>query len=351
MSDRQDAARAKVEADRRKRANLYFNYPGPWEFFFSEAGRAITKSHPSAIVAYLHVIARQPLPPKKRERTRLEKLGLWPPKKPKEFSFPVEEGPFHGIGKKATASGLRILHEVGAINRVRSGSATRGDFAMYVVSERWRLWQPPDGGPAFEYLEWKKADMPWLEEEKRGKRSLLKVRDERGRYLPRRGRKVLVAALGETIKPSLVAPKDTREKPLVSPKAMNKASDTEPLVAPKSIFLYEPILQEKTKRSEDQGAGHRDRCVATTSSPRRPPKSEIRENVAEILRKRPDHGVNDSRFVRFLTDQLQDVQSGRLDAGRVHRDLHERHGVDAWTIDLMFAVSTIGIPTFAEVGH
>jgi hypothetical protein len=201
MSDRQDAARAKVEADRRKRAKLYFNNPGPWEFFFSEAGRAITKSHPSAIAVYLHVIARQDLPPKKRERLRLEKLGLWPPKKPKEFSFPVEEGPIHGIGKKATASGLRALHDVGAIDRLHPGSATRGDFATYQISNRWRLWRPTDekdGGPDFLALEWKKAPVIGVRDE-------VTKRFVSTRTGKRKAAESFVLAPKDTSKPSLVA--------------------------------------------------------------------------------------------------------------------------------------------------
>ena len=246
MNDQRDAFRLKVEADRRKRANLYFNYPGPWEFLFSEAGRAITKTHPSAIVVYLHVIARQPLPPKKKERMRLEKLGLWPPKEPKEFSFPIEEGPIHGLGKSATASGLRILHDVGAINRLHPGSATRGEFATYVLSDRWRQWRPPAGGPAFMALEWMKAqvigtrDTTIIDEDgnivHKGTGKFLK------RKTPKTSRKVHVVASKTTSKPSLVAMTTTREKTLVAMNAMNKAPAADPLVAMTTIFLSEPYL-------------------------------------------------------------------------------------------------------------
>ena len=243
MSDRQDAFHAKVEADRRKRATLYFNSPGPWEFFYSEAGRAAT-SHPSAIPVWLIVISKQPLPPKKKERMRLEKLGLWPPKEPKEFSFPVEEGPDHGLGKKATASGLRFLHDVGAINRVHPGSATRGDFARYILSNRWRQWRPPAGGPDFMALEWMKGqvigtrDTTILDEDgnviRKGTGKFIKKRT------PKISRKVHVVAPKATSKPSLVALKATSEKPLVALKAINKAPDTNLLVAPKAIYISLP---------------------------------------------------------------------------------------------------------------
>lgn len=247
MSDRQDAFREKIEADRRRRATLYFNYPGPWEFLFSEAGRAITKTHPSAIVVYLHVIARQPLPPKKKERMRLEKLGLWPPKEPKEFSFPIEEGPIHGLGKSATASGLFILHDVGAINRLHPGSATRGEFATYVLSDRWRQWRPPAGGPDFMVVEWMKAQVIGTRDSTIKDEDGNVVHKGTGKFLkrkrtPKTSRKVHVVASTTTSKPSLVEMNTTREKPLVVMNAMNKAPDADPLVAMSTIFLSVPIL-------------------------------------------------------------------------------------------------------------
>jgi len=334
MSDRQDAFRESVEANRRKRAGFFFNYPGPWEFFFSEAGRSVA-SHPSAIPVWLLIISKQPFPPKKRERMRLEKLGLWPPKKPKEFSFPLEEGPIHGVGKKATASGLRVLHDVGAIDRLHPGSATRGKFATYALSDRWRQWRPPGGGPDFMVLEWEKApvigtrDTTILDEDGNV------IRKGTGRFLRRRtpktSRKVHVVAPKATNNPLLVAPKSTREKPLVAPKAMNKPPDAELLVAPKAVFL--------SSTYSDPGP----RSGRKVEKPWQPPLSEIRENVAEILRQRPDPRAEDTQFVRLISDQLGEVLSGRLNSGRVHRDFQQKHGFDDWTADLLFTTATINL--------
>ena len=333
MSDRKDAFCTKVEADRRKRAKLYFNYPGPWEFFFSEAGRAITKSNPSAIAVYMHIIAKQPLPPKKRERNRLGKIGLWPPKEPNKFSFPVEEGPIHGIGKKATARGIRILHEVGAINRIHSGSATRGDFALYEFSERWRQWKPPDGGPNFTAMEWKKA-------------LVIAVRDPiTKRFVPTRtGKKKavesFVVAPKDTNRPPLMAPKETRGKTLVAPKAMNKTLNDESLVAPKAILsvLTNTSLKKESKSPKGQEVGQDYGRGGDVISPKRwqPPRSELRENVKEILRQRPDPRASNSSFVRSLVNKLELVCPGSRDRRRV--ELQERD-LDDWTINMMLAVA------------
>jgi hypothetical protein len=353
VSDRQDAFRKKVEADRRKRATLYFNYPGPWEFLFSEAGRAITKTHPSAIVVYLHVIARQPLPPKKKERMRLEKLGLWPPKDPKEFSFPIEEGPIQGLGKSATASGLFILHNVGAIDRLHPGSATRGEFATYVLSDRWRQWRPPSGGPDFVALEWKKAQVIGTRDTTIVNEDGIVVHKGTGKFLkrgrsPKTSRKVRVVASRTTSKPSLVAMITTSEKPLVAMTTMNKAPDADPLVAMTTIFLSSPVVDSNLKtvkkvKKKVRPLGHGSKSIAAATKPWRPHITEIRWNVREILLQRPDQRADDQRFVRFLTDQLIDVQRGNLDPRRVHRDLQDRHDLDDWTADLLFTIATIDL--------
>ena len=75
----------------------------------------------------------------------------------------------------------------------------------------------------------------------------------------------------------------------------------------------------------------------------------MRENVMEILRTSPDPRADDRRYILSIVDQLQGVQRGRLDAVRVHTDLQDRHGLDDWTVDLLFVVATI--PTFAEAVH
>jgi hypothetical protein len=316
VSDRQDAFRKKVEADRRKRATLYFNYPGPWEFLFSEPGRAITRTHPSAIVVYLHVIARQPLPPKKKERMRLEKLGLWPPKEPKEFSFPIEEGPIHGLGKSATASGLRILHDVGAINRLHPGSATRGEFATYVVSDRWRQWRPPDGGQDFMALEWEKAPVIGIRDTTILDENGIVIHKGTGMFLkrgrsPKTSRKVRVVASRTTSKPSLVAMTTTREKTLVAMTAMNKAPDADPLVAMTTIFLSSPILD-----SDPETVKGTEKKVRTSNS-----RSKVHA-AASKTKKRPAAILTwpDRDKVLDLCDKLTLDAINRFGGDHPHRD-------------------------------
>lgn len=153
MSDRARAAAetsgAKIQQERQSRRRFFFLLQG--ELLFSPAFNKISSFGP-AVTALLHVIARQPLPPKKKEQERLRKARLWPPK-PAEFSFPIREARHHGLTEKGLAEGLLRLHEVGFIDRLHPGSARRGDFARYVFSERWKKYGRDD----FEHIEWPKA--------------------------------------------------------------------------------------------------------------------------------------------------------------------------------------------------
>ena len=116
-----------------------------------------------------------------------------------------------------------------------------------------------------------------------------------------------------------------------------QGSDTEP----RSERKVQKKVRTLNSRSKSTAA-------ATSTKQWRPPLSEIRENVAEILRQRPDPRADDPRFVRFVADQLLDAQRGRLNPSRVHRDLQTRHDLDDWTADLLFTIATIN-PNFEGV--
>jgi len=105
-----------------------------------------------------------------------------------------------------------------------------------------------------------------------------------------------------------------------------------------------------TKRGSAPDTGSKSIATATlrddtTTSPKQwqPPLSEIRENVAEILRQCPDHRADDPQFVRLISGQLGEALAGRLDPGRVHSDFQGKHGFDDWTTDLLFTIATINL--------
>jgi hypothetical protein len=118
---------------------------------FSMAFNAIAGKGTAAAILF-HIISRQPLPPKKSERERLKRAGQWP-KPPETFSFPQREARCHGLTEKGVAKGLRSLHSVGIIDISHHGSAIRGDFNLYIMSDRWRRF----GTVEFENVEWPKS--------------------------------------------------------------------------------------------------------------------------------------------------------------------------------------------------
>lgn len=131
-----------------RRRRPYFTIPG--EFLLSDALKAVART--SAPMVFLQIIVRQPYPPNAKEIARLKKARLWPPK-PVEFSFLQREAVYHGLGVKTWQKGIRELHRVGIIDIVNHGSAKRGDYSIFILSERWRLWDKP----GFDARPWPKA--------------------------------------------------------------------------------------------------------------------------------------------------------------------------------------------------
>lgn len=324
--------RAKTLRQERKR--FFWKIEG--DLLFSDAFKEIARDG-QTVMTYILILARQPIPPNKKDRLRLEKAGLWPPKDT-SWSFPVREAPYHGLTVKGLSYGLKRLHEVGFIDRLKSGSALKGDFALYRLSNRWRSF----GKQAFEALPWPKADT-------------IGRRGEDGKFIRRRGRKNLVVAFSTTTKAPLMANPTTTTPPVVAESAINTCGKLRSVVAESAMLLSSPSpdvnlgevkkVKKKVPGKEVSNSGQSRRDDAATSPKTwRPPRSEMQENVVEILRQRPDDRADDWRFIRFITDQLQAVQRGRLDRGRVWRGMVQQHDLDEWTADLLFAVAVIDIP-------
>ncbi len=326
----------RTEALRRERKRFFWKLDG--EILFSDAFKEIARDG-QTVTAYLLILARQPIPPNKRDRTRMEKAGLWPPKD-LSFSFPVREAPYHGLTVRGLARGLQRLHEVGIIDRIKSGSAKKHDFALYRLSERWRSF----GKPTFEAVPWPKA-------------TTIGARGEGGKFLRTRGRKSPVVANPTTTKAPLMVNMTTTTPPVVVNSTMRACGKPPSVVVNSTMLLSSPSLGvdpgevkkvKKKVRTPDPGsksiAAPIRRDDATTSPKKwRPPLSEIKENVAEILRQRPDPRADDPQFVRLISGQLGEALAGRLDPTRVHSDFLGKHGFDDWTADLLFTIATINL--------
>jgi len=317
-----------------RRRRPYFTIPG--EILLSDALKAVAST--TAPMVYLQIVVRQPYPPNAKEIARLKKARLWP-QKPVVFSFPQREAVYHGLGVKAWQRGIRELHRVGIINIVNHGSAIRGDFTTYVLSERWRLW----GKVGFDARPWPEAR--FVPNRKKGRF----VKNSR-----KEGARKLLEANAASIDPRVEANAASTPPPIEAQKDPNTPLSAPILEAQKDLIIdyyqgteAEPKAQASEgrvkKRTRTLAPRSKSIAAATSSKQWRPPLSEIRENVTEILRQRPDRRAGDPRFVRFLANQLVDAQRGRLDPGRVHHDLQERHDLDDWTADLLFTVATINL--------
>ena len=158
--------------------------------------------------------------------------GLWPPKD-SSFSFPVREAPCHGLTVRGLAHGLQRLHEIGIIDRIKSGSALKGDFALYRLSERWRgFGRLPDGTikSTFNAIPWPKA-------------TTIGARGEGGMFIRRRGRKSPVVAIPTTTKAPSVAIPATTTPPVVVNSTMRACGKPSSVVAESTMLLSAPSLE------------------------------------------------------------------------------------------------------------
>jgi len=213
-----------VETLRESRKRMFFKLEG--DILFSDAFKAIAREG-QTVTTYLLILSRQPIPPNRKERIRLEKAGQWPPKDT-VFSFPVREAPYHGLTVRGLAAGLQRLHEVGLIDRIKPGSARKGDYALYRLSERWRQF----GKPAFNAVPWPTANT-------------IGVRGEGGRFVKRRARKFPVVVGSATTEAALVSNSTTTEGPVVVNSTMNTCGILGSVVAESTMFLSYPSTQGK----------------------------------------------------------------------------------------------------------
>lgn len=126
---------------------------------------------------------------------------------------------------RGLSRGLQRLHEVGIIDRIRAGSALKGDFALYRLSDRWRNF----GKQTFDPIPWPKADT-------------IGKRGEGGKFVRRRGRKNLVVALMTTTKAPLMANPTTTTPPVVADSTINTCGKPRSVVADSTMLLSSPSL-------------------------------------------------------------------------------------------------------------
>lgn len=252
-----------------------------------------------------------------------------------ELSFTYQEAEWRGIKQVRFRRALKDLHRLGFIDISRQGHGIGGEYTKYAISTRWQAYGTP---------EWQ--EIPYPKSYKEGFTSdkyIEKRKKESGKNSVQK--RTLPAFNNERYEVD-ESPRSVQERTLKTPLSV----ESQRSITNVSIDLVMPTGSKKKVRRKVRTPDPRSKDAAAPfrrddAAPKtwRPPLSEIRENVAEILRQRPDPRADDSRFVRFLADQLIDAQRGKLDPGRVHHDLQERHDLDDWTTDLMFTVATINL--------
>jgi hypothetical protein len=250
-----------------------------------------------------------------------------------EIKFSYKEAEQRGLTRKRFAQAIRDLHAAGFIDILYRGSGALKDSSTYRLSERWRRFDTPD---------FKAQDIPRRLRDEPTKNL---EHDEKGRWTRKEEKpQVVISPLDQGSKRPLEitvqGSKRRLERGDLDQSSRVKTS-TE-LSTTKGCTSIQTAKKVK-KRSSAHDTGSKSIAAATSSKKWRPVLSEIRENVAEILRQRPDHRVDDPQFVRLISRQLGEALAGRLDPGRVHSDFQGKHGFDDWTTDLLFTIATINL--------
>ena len=282
------------------------------------------------------------------------------------FLFPYEEAAARGLTAKQFTRAIRELHAHGFIDVVHLGSGLRGNPNKYRLSERWRTF----GTDSFQHVAFPE-NKDWAR-----RFSVVVADGELRRHVPRdeatgkwtrRDEENTQRPKYAVVQQENNAVVNPDRRPISAVQQANfdenttavlpcNSSSTTGCTAFDADGLDRKVRKEGVApqdvgqdraRGDDAGPSP----SKTTSNPWRPPRSEMRENVIEILRTRPDPRATDKRFILSLVDQLQGVQRGRLDPFRVHRYLQAHHGLDDWTADLLFAIAVIDRPGYGEATH
>jgi hypothetical protein len=127
---------------------------------------------------------------------------------------------------------------MGIIDRIKSGSAKKHDFALYRLSDRWRNF----GKQTFEATPWPKS-------------TTIGARGEGGRFLRTRGRKSPVVAIPATTKAHPVAIPATTTPPVVVKSAMRACGKPRSVVAESAMLLSAPSLDVDSKKILEGSGG------------------------------------------------------------------------------------------------
>lgn len=108
------------------------------ELLHSKAYRDLTYAPAIKVLNWFHEKIRRKVDKKRRGIKRYIILNNG------EFEFTYREAGFRGLTAQQYRKALKELYELGFIEIKKPGSALKGDFTVFTLSDRWKAYKTPD---------------------------------------------------------------------------------------------------------------------------------------------------------------------------------------------------------------
>lgn len=108
------------------------------DLLHSEAYKQLNNGPALKVLNWFHEKIRLKVDKKRRGKNRYIILNNG------EFEFTYREAGFRGLTAKKFRKALKELYELGFIEIKKPGSALKGDFTVFTLSDRWKAYNTPD---------------------------------------------------------------------------------------------------------------------------------------------------------------------------------------------------------------
>jgi len=108
------------------------------DLLHSKAYRDLTYGPAIKVLNWFHEKVKVKVDKKKRGKDRYHVLNDG------EIDFTYREADFRGLSAQQFSKALRELHSFGFIEKKKPGSALKGDWTVFGLSERWKAYGTPD---------------------------------------------------------------------------------------------------------------------------------------------------------------------------------------------------------------
>ena len=121
-----------------------------YELLHSKAFRELTYAPAIKVLVWFHEKVKVEINKKRRGKDRYRVLD-------RDIEFTYREAGFRGLTPHKFRTALKQLHNFGFIDITKPGSALRGDFTLFALSDRWILY----GSAGFKSMEIPKS-VHWI---------------------------------------------------------------------------------------------------------------------------------------------------------------------------------------------